>query len=102
MAGHEHDAVAGHLIGHRNGLLRVAGIIADRERKRIAQDAAGGVDVLDRLLGASLHLRAEGGVLSGHRTRRGDLDLSRGRAGQNPGYGSAGKKKLFHDVSLIT
>ena len=37
------------------------------ERDLLAEDAAGGVDVLDRLLGAVLELRAEGGVAAGDR-----------------------------------
>ena len=67
MAGDERDAAAGELVGDGHGLLRIAGVVADLEDQLLAVDAAGGVDVLDRLLGAGLHLLAEGRVLAGHR-----------------------------------
>ena len=49
MAGHEHHALRGELVGDRNRLLRIAGIVADLEPQLLAQHAAGGVDVGDRL-----------------------------------------------------
>ena len=48
----------------------------------LAEDAAGGVDVLDRLFGAVLELRAERGVRAGDRTGDADLDLGLRRAGK--------------------
>ena len=45
------------------------------ERDLLAHDAAGRVDVLDRLLGAVLELRAERGVRAGDRAGDADLDL---------------------------
>ena len=58
----EFDAVADELVGDRDALLGIGHVVADDERDLLAEDAAGGVDVLDRLLGAVLELRAEGGV----------------------------------------
>ena len=48
----------------------------------LAVDAAGGVDVLDGLLGAVLELRAEGGVRAGDRAGDADLDLRLRGAGE--------------------
>ena len=45
------------------------------ERDLLAEDAAGGVDVLDGLLGAVLELRAEGGAAAGDRAADAELDL---------------------------
>ncbi len=47
MAGDQRHAVAGHLVGDRHRLLRVAGVVADIEIELLAEHAAGGVDVLD-------------------------------------------------------
>ena len=51
----------------------------------LAEDAAGRVDVLDRLLGAVLELRAEGGVRAGDRPGDAELDLGLRRARQRHG-----------------
>ena len=48
----------------------------------LAEDAAGRVDVVDRLIDAVLQLRAEGGVRSGDRAGDAELDLRRGGARQ--------------------
>ena len=45
----------------------------------LAEHAALGVDVLDRHLGAALHLLAEGGVLAGDRPDHGDRNVLRPR-----------------------
>src|SRR3712207_8654134 len=50
------------LVGHRHALLRIGHVVADDHLKLLAVDAAGRVDVLDRLLDAVLELRAESGV----------------------------------------
>ena len=67
MADDELHAVGGELVGDRDALLRIGHVVADCDRDLLADDAAGGVDVLDGLLGAVLELRAEGGVRSGDR-----------------------------------
>ena len=54
-------------------------------RDLLAEDAAGGVDVGDRLFDAVLDLRAEGGVRAGDRAGDADLDLGLRRAGQGDG-----------------
>ena len=81
MAGHEHDAGVDHLVGDRDRLLGIAGVVADLQDQLLAEHAAGGIDVLDRLLGALLHLLAERGVLAGHRTGGSDGDVGLRRAG---------------------
>ena len=58
----------------------------------LADDAAGGVDVLDGLLGAVLELRAEGGVRAGDRAGDADLDLRLRRAGERDGRGRAQRR----------
>ena len=79
VAGHEHDLVRHHLVGDRGRLLGIAGIVADLQLELLAVDAAGGVDVGHRHLGALAHLLAEGRILAGHRSDGGDLDLREGR-----------------------
>src|SRR5690606_21876764 len=56
MAGHEDHAFARSLVGHRDSLLRIAGVIADRQDQLLAVHATSRVDILDGLLGATLHL----------------------------------------------
>ena len=64
MPGHEHDARVDHLVGDRDRLLRITGVVADLEgRQLLAKHAARGVEILDRHLGA-LHLIAEDRVLA--------------------------------------
>ena len=76
MADDELDAFADELVGDRDALLRIGDVVADRRAAIFWPiDAAGGVDVLDGLLGAVLQLRAEGGVRAGDRAGDADLDL---------------------------
>ena len=99
MPGHEHDAVVDHLVGDRDRLLGIAGVVADLEDQLLAEHAAGGIEVLHRLLGALLHLLAEDGVLAGHRTGGGDHDIGLRRAGaQRDGRagGQQGLRKSRH------
>ena len=72
VPGHEGDLPAGKLVGDRDRLARVAGVVADLEHKLAAEHAATGVDVRHRLLGTGPHLGAEHRVLAGHRASRGD------------------------------
>ena len=81
MTGDELYALGGELVGHRNSLLRVAGVIAHFQDELLAIDAAGGVDVGHRHLGAALHLLTEGRVLAGDRAGHGDRDIGPGRGG---------------------
>ena len=75
MADDERDAVADELVGDRDALLGIGDVVADLDRDLLAVDAAGCVDVLDRLLDAVLELRTEGRVGPGDRT--GDAELHR-------------------------
>ena len=59
MAGHELDALGGHLVGNGNSLLWIAGIVADFENQLFAIDAAGGIDVGYGHFSAALVLLAE-------------------------------------------
>jgi hypothetical protein len=80
VAGDEDDLVVDELVGDGHGLLRVAGVVADLEDELLAVDAALGVDVLHRHLGAALHLLAEDGVLAGHRAGGRDHHVGLGRS----------------------
>ena len=81
MAGHEDHSGTGELVGDRHGLLRVAGVVAHFQLDLLAQDTAGGIQVGDSLIGASLHLLTESGVLAGHGAgdRDDDIGISGGR-----------------------
>ena len=94
MPGHEHDPVVDHLVGDRDRLLRIAGIVADLERQLLAEHAALGVEVLDRHLGAALHLIAEDRILSRHRSGGGDRDLRLRSAGRQRDQRARGEKRL--------
>ncbi len=65
VADDELDAVSDEFVGDRNALLRIGHVVALLERDLLAEDAAGFVDVVDRLLRANRELRPEGGVRSG-------------------------------------
>ena len=90
MAGDEDDVLADEPVGDGDGLFWIAGVIADLEPELLAENAAGGVDVRHRHLGAALHLFAEGGVLAGHRTGDGDDDF---RLGLGGGKGQARQRR---------
>src|SRR5690348_10682255 len=75
MADDELDAGRGELVGDRDALPRIGGIIADGHPDLLLQDAARRIDVGDGLLGAVLELRAERGVLAGEGTGEAELDL---------------------------
>ena len=68
MAGHQLHALAHHVVGDSNRLLGIAGIVADAQLQLLAEHAASGVDIGNRLLRTRLHLGAEAGILTGHRT----------------------------------
>ena len=82
MAGDEDDALGDEDVGDGDRLLGIALVVADAEGEVLARDAALGVDVLDRLLGAALHLLAEGRIFARHRAGRGDVDVG-GLGGRN-------------------
>ncbi len=80
MPGHERDFRAGDLFRHRARLFRIAGVVLRVQRQLLAKDAAGRVDVGNRLIGAVLHLSAESGFAARQRTCHGDGDVLRKRA----------------------
>src|SRR5262249_31324015 len=82
MTDDELDAGSGEFVGDRDALPRVGGIIADRNRDLLLEDAAGCVDVGDGELSAVLELRAEGGVLAGEGAGQPELDLRLNRRGR--------------------
>ena len=75
MTDNELDAIADELVGDRNALLRIGHVVALLEGDLLAEDAAGLVDVVDRLLRPHSQLRAERGVWPGDRSRDAHLDL---------------------------
>ena len=59
MAGHELYALGGHLVCNGNGLLWIAGIVADFQNQLFAIDAASGIDVGYSQFSAALVLLAK-------------------------------------------
>ena len=92
MSGDQLDALPGDLVGDCHRLLRIAGVVADFQHQLLAEHAAGLVDVGDRLLGARLELRAEGGVLAGHRPDDGDRYIGARRGGRPRREGGGGNE----------
>ena len=82
MADDEFHAVTDELVRDRHALLRIGHVVAVAHGDLLAHDAARGVDVFDRLVGAVLQLRAEGGVRAGERTGNAHLDLGLCAAGE--------------------
>src|SRR5262249_61526625 len=68
VSGHERNFRAGEFFGDGTRLFGIAGVIAHLQGKLLAENAAGGIDVVHRLFGAVLHLPAECGFATGHRT----------------------------------
>ena len=90
----EHHALVDELVGHRHRLLRVAGVVTDLDLELLAADAALGVQVLRRQLGAALHLLAEDGVLPGDRAGDGDGHVGVGDGGEGHRAGGAQEQRL--------
>ena len=80
MADDELDPIADELIGDRNSLLRIGNVVALLKGDLLAKDAAGLVDVLDRLLGAVHELCAKSRVRPGDRAGDAHFDLGACRA----------------------
>ena len=77
MADDEVDAFAEEVVGDGDALARIGRVVADEQLDLLAVDAAGRVDVGDRLLDAVLELRAERRVRAGHRPGDAHLQLLR-------------------------
>ena len=90
---------ADELVGDRDAFARIGAVVADVELDLLAEDAALGVDVGDRLLDALAQLRAEGGGAAGHRPADADPDLRRGGVGKRKPQAErkAQRQKLLHD-----
>ena len=82
MPDDELDAVADEFVGDRHALLGIGHVVARLDLDLLPQNAAGLVDVFDRLLDALGQLRPEGRVGPGDRSRDADLDLRMRRAGE--------------------
>jgi len=67
MADDEFHSIADELVGDRYAFLRVGAVVADEDLNLLPENAAGGVDVRDRLLDTVLELRPEGGAAAGDR-----------------------------------
>jgi hypothetical protein len=65
--GNELNAVIGQLVGDRDSLARIAGVITDLEVKLLAENAARGVEVGDGLFGTTTELVPLSRVGAGHR-----------------------------------
>src|SRR5262245_30776480 len=102
MADDEFHAVADELVGDRHAFFRVGAIVAGVQLDLLSEDAAGGVDVLDRLLDAVLELRTEGGAAASERAGDAELDLRRSavRESKAKTEGEAEREPLFHRVHL--
>ena len=98
MAGDKGDALAGELVGDGDGLLGIAGVVTDLERELLAEHAASGVDVGNRLLRTRLHLGAESSILAGHRTdrRNGNVGAGGARKAHDRRQCCAGEKQFSH------
>jgi hypothetical protein len=81
VAGDKLDALRGQLVGDRNGLLRIAGVVAHFQDQLFAIHATRGVNVGDRHFNSLLHLLTESRILPGDRADSGDRDISPGRRG---------------------
>jgi hypothetical protein len=86
MPGDERQLHAGELLGDGARLLGIAGIVAHFKLELLAEHAGAGVGVGHELLGAILHLPAEGGFPARHRPGHRDGDVlggSRARTGES-------------------
>ena len=101
---HELHAVADELVRHRNALLRIRNVVALLERDLLAENAAGGVDVVNSLLSAVGQLSAESGVRAGDRSGDAELDLGVGsaRKRQRGGKRDARQQVFIHTDTPFT
>src|SRR5262249_52140048 len=104
VADDELDALADELVGDRHALLGIGAVVADGHGgdDLLTEDAAGGIDVRDRLVDAVLELRAEGGAAAGDRAADAEFDLRGGvvRESQAKAEGEAEREPLSHSVYL--
>ena len=84
MSGHENDIVARQLVGDGDCLFRVAGIVACGQFQLLAENAAGGIDILNGKFGSGLHLFAETCISAGQRADDGDVHVRVRRGRERP------------------
>ena len=97
MTVHEDDVAIDHGVGHRDGLLRVAGIVADFQLQLLAQHTAAGVDVGNGHFRTLADLVAGRRVLAGHRAGDGDGQVGQRRSGQGAeGAAGSGEQGFLH------
>jgi hypothetical protein len=103
LAHHPLDAVADEAVRGRHALLGIAGIVTDLDRDLLAEHAALGVDVVNRLLRAVLQLGAEGRVGTRDRAGNAELDVGMRRSGksQTGRQHKTGQSKMFHSCSSV-
>ena len=80
MPDHRLHPVADEAGGDVHRLARVAAVVHELDGKALAPDAAGGVDVVHRHLGAAPELFAQWRIGAGEGGRRADQDVGRGIA----------------------
>src|SRR5215471_523834 len=102
VADDEFDAVADEFVGDRDAFFRIGAIVADENLNLLSENAAGGVDVCDRLLDSVLELRAEGGAAAGDRSGDPQLDLRRSavRESEAEAEDQTKREPVFHSVHL--
>ena len=98
MSDDEFDAVAGHLVGDRDALFGIGGVVAVKNLDFLAHHAAGRVDVGGGLVDAVFHLRAGRGARPSDRSGDAELDLGRGssRKGKYKAQREAERGDPFH------
>ena len=102
MPGDQFHAATGHLVGDGDRLFRVARVVADKQLDLLAEHAALGVNVGDRLFGAGFHLGAEACVLSGHRADDRDLHVRlRHACADYERRGCRGSNMFYHPLRSL-
>src|SRR5262249_52103312 len=91
-----------HVVAARAPLFGLGGVAAEETLVFLSQNAAGGVDVLARLLDSVLELRAEGGAAAGDRSGDPQLDLRRSviRESEAEAEDQTKREPMFHSVHL--
>jgi hypothetical protein len=85
MPDHDLHPLGHILVGDRNRLFRITGVIAHQKLDLLAHQAAPGIQLGGGEFGAALHLVTENGVGTGYRAIDREGDVRPGGAGQNEG-----------------
>ena len=102
MTDDEFYAVADEFVGDRDALFGIGTVIADVQLDLLAEDAARGIDVFDRLLGPVLELGAERRTAAGEGAGDAKLDLCRSgiRESKAKTEGQGKREPLSHSFHL--